>query len=108
MNRIRFSHNWNKKLGCDVFTTIRKKTEEKEAFYNNLIGTEVDIILNDEMAGTGRVEEVRTATYHEVPIEILMTDTGETDLKEIDRIFKGFGIGECDSVLIIVIRKVEI
>ena len=43
MAELKFYQNWNQKLDCDFFTTIRRHTYEKETYYHELQEKEEDI-----------------------------------------------------------------
>ena len=45
MVSIKFQHNWNGKLDNNFFTTIRTYTNEKLAYYQDLIGYKFRVIL---------------------------------------------------------------
>lgn len=59
MTDLIFSYNWNNKLYCKAFTTIRIKNEKKHA-----IGTEYKIKLHPK--GVAGTEELGIATIKDV------------------------------------------
>lgn len=47
MSRIKFIKNWNNKLNCDYFTSVRLKTEKNLGYYHGGLNEEWDVLLND-------------------------------------------------------------
>jgi len=101
---IKFSHNWNNKLACKVFTTIRRWEEEKEKYYQGCVGKTFTVMLSNNKIG----EAVLRAAYPEqisrIPVLILMLDTGMLDLPDILDLFKKFGVK--DKVIVLLFEKV--
>lgn len=50
---VKFSYNWNKKLDCHAFTTIRLYNSAK-----HYKGQSVRILLKDEVLGEGMIHEM--------------------------------------------------
>ena len=105
MNEINFKHNWNNKLNCPIFTTIRKHNRNKEMYYQNQIGNEFKIMLNNKLMGIAVLREVLTITFMNIPKTILRADTGYFEMGKIDMIFKRFGIADPDEILILTFER---
>lgn len=101
MKAIKFSKNWNNKLECDIFTTIRKWTPEKREYYT--IGETFDVILRG--ANHCIAELICTDTYEsllDVPFNTILTDTGSTQPYNI---FRRFRVGLDDPVMVLTFKK---
>ena len=71
MNSITFSYNWNNKLQCKAFTTIRLYSPNKYK-----IGDTYKIILKKECIGAGRIIAIRNFLLIELNDDIAYLDTG--------------------------------
>ncbi|MDP3914357.1 MAG: hypothetical protein Q8R96_11560 [Bacteroidota bacterium] len=75
MERLNFSTNWNKKLDCDTFSTIRLWNPEKHHE-----GREVDIYDKTtnppRFKGRGKYELVSKFKLHQLKPAAAMLDTG--------------------------------
>lgn len=67
---INFEQNFNNKLNCSVFTTIRKSKPY------DLIATDVEIHIQNIKAFIGVIKCQHKLKFKDIPYEILMTDTG--------------------------------
>lgn len=67
---INFEQNFNNKLNCNIFTTIRKSKPY------NLIATDVEIHIQNVKTFTGRIIGQHKLKFKDISYEILMTDTG--------------------------------
>ena len=70
-NNIKFCANWNNKLDCSAFTTIRPKDSERFQ-----IGREYKIILKNTFKKNARIEAIKTIYYHQINEFIAQMDTG--------------------------------
>jgi hypothetical protein len=68
---LKFSYNWNHKLDCDAFTTIRIFNKLK-----HVPGTPVAIKLKEEDKGTGVIKDVRTFMLDNMNSFMAYIDTG--------------------------------
>lgn len=75
MNRINFSHNWNRKLDCNVFSTIRL---HNPAVYSPGKTFEVYETTTKPARFRGRVEVVEVWPFylHQLKPAMAMLDTG--------------------------------
>lgn len=71
MEALSFSYNWNNKLDCKAFTTIRIYNPNK-----HVKGTKVAIWLKSESKGTGTIEEVKPFMLDQLNPFISYLDTG--------------------------------
>lgn len=68
---LKFTYNWNHKLDCDCFTTLRLHNAARDH-----VGTRVQILLKDEDKGTGTIKGVRRFFLHEINEFVARLDTG--------------------------------
>jgi len=97
-NKIKFSKNWNNKLQCRVFTTIRKFDLKKYTWYQSKINEVFDVEVDGITRFQVRLCSVKFGILKNVEPYLLFLDTGED---EPFKIFKKFGIGEEDKVIIL-------
>lgn len=90
--KIKFSRNWNNKLNCNVFSTIRKFNEEKYQYYKDSLYKTFKVMFNNEEFKKAVLVNVGMVTYSNIPMNILAADTGYVVKTDIDTIFKNFGI----------------
>lgn len=105
LRKINFSHNWNNKLRCDIFTTIRRATDDKRIYYEKCNGNDFDILLDGRVYSNARLIKVRTVQLKYVTTEILLFDTGAESIKEAHEVFKKFGVGLDTEVLILTFKR---
>ena len=110
MERLNFSTNWNRKLDCDVFSTIR--LWKPEVHYQ---GREVDIydrsVTPPRFKGRGRYELVSQVLISQLKPAIAMLDTGYS-LEETQNIirtmyYKTMSNIETQPLAYIIIRKIK-
>lgn len=98
MNKISFIKDWNHKLQCRVFTTIRKFDLKKYTWYQSKINE----VFNVEVAGIVRFQvrlcSVKFGQLDKIEPYLLFLDTGAD---EPFKVFKKFGIEEKDKVIIL-------
>lgn len=70
-NIINFSTNWNNKLDCMAFTTIRLRNSNKYQ-----IGKEYKIILKKNFKKNTRIEAIKTIYFNQINEFIAHLDTG--------------------------------
>ena|SRR3990167_5890676 len=98
MNKIKFTKDWNNKLQCRVFTTIRKFDLKKYIYYQNKINEVFDVEVAGIVRFQARLCSVKWENLNEVEPFLLFLDTGEDDPFKI---FKKFGVQEKDKVIIL-------
>lgn len=79
MNQLKFSYNWNNKLDCKAFTTLRLSDRFK-------VGQQYEIILKDESKGIAMVKDVRYTLLNQINEFVARIDTG-------------YSMGECRNIL---------
>jgi len=107
MPTIRFSHNWNKKLDGDVFTTVRKHEPDKCDYYLGCRGQTFTVMLDERKVGEAKLVEVFIQDYYEIPELFLRLDTGMVDMLKVKQLFNNFGIKDNDRCIILLFEKVE-
>jgi hypothetical protein len=71
MNKLNFSFNWNNKLDCKCFTTLRLRNPNKY-----FLNAEFEVFLKDEFKGKVIVTEIRHIKMHDINEFIARLDTG--------------------------------
>jgi hypothetical protein len=86
MNKINFAKNYNNKLNCDYFTTIRLFKEEKWIKYFNWKNNEniISITLNDEEVCKAQVVSLHKGRLLLFSPEVLIQDTGLEERECLD------------------------
>jgi hypothetical protein len=105
MNNIRFIHDWNGKLGNDVFTTIRAYNEPKFRFYSSQIGQRFVIEMNNDPYGYATLVDLDMQLFKDIDPFLLRIDTGLTDMDRVRETFRGFNIYDDTSCLILLFKK---
>lgn len=85
LGKINFSYNWNNKLDCKCFTTLRLTN------YNKYItGLEYEIQLNNQRIKYARIVEIKVFPLDKINEFISRIDTGyskEETIKIINRMY---------------------
>ena len=102
MREIKFSHNWNRKLDNEYFTTIRKATEENYERYYFQVGKLFHVKLGDKTVCKARLIDVYECRFYNIPSSLLIVDTGTESYRDV---FKKFGIEGTDDVIILTFKK---
>lgn len=68
---INFSTNWNNKLDCKAFTTLRLRNPNKY-----VIGKEYNILLNGQLKKRAIIEDMKTIHLSDINEFIARIDTG--------------------------------
>jgi len=105
---IKFSHNWNNKLNCDCFTTIRRWTESKHKYYFESKGKAFNVLLNNIKYGEAVLHDVKVQNINSVDPLILSLDVGNFNHNENLELFKKFGLKSNDTAIILIFRKKKI
>lgn len=81
MEHIHFSKNWNNKLDCEAFTTLRMPNERYKT------GQVFEVTLNDESKGCVRLAEITYINLEDITEYMSRLDTGccAEDCKKIIR-----------------------
>lgn len=99
-NKIKFSHNWNNKLGGKFFTTIRKP--ELFNFYEPRVGEIFDVVLNDQIVCKALLKDATLTNIDKITPELLVIDTGNLDYRNLFEKFHVF-----DACILLLFEKVE-
>ncbi len=103
--QIKFAHNWNNKLECKLFTTIRNWRKDKEEYYKACIGHIFDVMLSNNKIGEAVLRGAFVEDIQDIPVLILMLDTGMTSIPDILKLFKKFGVEE--KVIVLLFERKE-
>lgn len=74
MKKIKFSKNWNNKLDCDYYTTIRVWNPNKYQVNENY-----EIILNDKIKHVATIVDVKKIFFKDINNWISRLDAGLTE-----------------------------
>lgn len=107
MQYIKFAKNWNNKLGCEVFSTIRKADGHKREWYASGHKKVWQIIQSDVVVGYARLEELVFLPEHELSRELKILDTGILDDDERVRLWQKLGIVPEEEVAFLIFRWVN-
>jgi len=105
--KMRFSHNWNNKLDCAVFSTIRKASAWAVTHYSKYLGHVFDIVLHGDKRSEATLIGMKSSPLRDVPDEILWLDTGYPSRQSALDVFRTFGVEEDDEVLQLFFHKVS-
>lgn len=97
MTRITFTKNWNNKLNCNYFTTIRKDT----GYHTQFVGKQYDVILKEKpfcKAKLDRVIQLKDMCDSYLDA-ILKIDTA-LEREDSEKLFKRFGYSPRECVLL--------
>lgn len=101
---IKFSHNWNAKLGSPIFTTFRKFTQEKLDYYRAQKDQPFDVLLDNVKINEATLLQVRRVEMDDMPDALLILDTGLPSRKEALDLFASFGIGDFDFAILLIFK----
>lgn len=78
MREIKFSNNWNKKLNCDYFTTIRIYTKEKFDYYYGLYENKEEVVISikEEEICSAKIVDINVKMLKDIPDFTCITDIG--------------------------------
>lgn len=96
---IDFSEDWNNKLSCNVFSTIRKLTPEKLDLFSANLGAVFDINLKGRKTCEARLIGLKYSRLSDIDDWLLWLDVGVPTRGEALKIFESFGIDEKTDVL---------
>jgi len=109
MNKIKFTKNWNNKLDCDIFSTIRKSTPSKYKYYMKNLYKYFEVELAGHVVTAVKLIYVKKLKWQDIPPYLLMLDTGEENFEKIIKIFKSFygRITINDLFLILLFKRIK-
>jgi hypothetical protein len=103
--KISFSRNWNEKLCCKIFPTVRKRTDDKLDFYGENLGKLFDVFLEQRKIFSAFLIAMKSFRLRDVPLEFLFLDTGCDNRDAVFAIFENYGIQPDDEVLLLFFKK---
>lgn len=101
---IKFSSNWNAKLGSPIFTTLRKFTQEKLDYYRAQKDQLFDVILDGTKINEATLLQVRRVEMDDLLDALLMLDTGLPSRQEALKLFASFGIQPFDYAILLIFK----
>ena len=107
MPKIKFSKNWNNKLNCNLFSTIRKFTEEKAIYYKDNLNRIFEVELDNEVLYNAKLFDVKVCLYNDLEFDFLVYDTGIPSLAVIDRVLSKFGVQEGNNCIVLWFERVQ-
>ncbi len=103
MKELKFSYNWNKKLDCKVFTTLRLTN-----FFD--IGDEIDILLNSKKICVGKIIYKKCININQINDWIAYLDTGYDKIeckKILEKMYKNKNIDwKTQKIYFYLIKKI--
>lgn len=102
MDKMNFSYNWNNKLDCHAFTTLRICNPSK-----HIVGNKVEIILKDKVIGPGTIMAVNRFHLDKINPFISYLDTGYSvdECKKIIRtMYPKVDFLKCQLALILIVK----
>jgi len=102
--KIKFSKNWNNKLNCEFFTTIRKFNKKKYDFYLKYYDVVFDVILKGKKICEAKLVDIEKIKLSEITPALLYIDTGQFHPLDV---FKNFGIKSDDFVILLLFRRCD-
>jgi len=102
--KIKFIHNWNNKLNCKFFTTIRKFSKEKEEYYRKYYNTTFEVLLNDKKVCEAKLINIDVVDFRDIPQQLLLLDVGQFNPQDV---FIKFGIRNKTKVLLLTFMNVK-
>ena len=106
--KINFSHNWNQKLDCDIFTTIRKYDKSKSGYYQP--GDVFDVILCGEFKTQAKLIDKETHIFGDIirwQPELLALDVGLWDVDEVIAVFEKFKINRFTPAMVLKFWRIQ-
>ena len=100
-----FCHNWNNKLDCTVFTTIRKYTPSNWKYYQSLHDRVIDIHVKKLVYCQATLRRFRRCRLRDLDKDLISVDTGISPDKSMV-LFARFGILPDDDAVILTFQKV--
>jgi hypothetical protein len=100
--KLEFSYNWNNKLNCKAFTTLRLYNPDKHR-----TGTPLEIFLKGADLGTGSIQGVKPMMLNDINEYIARIDTGynrEECINIIKRMYPKVDFSKQQMVLLLVVR----
>ncbi len=100
---IKFSYNWNKKLDCHAFTTIRLYNPGK-----HFKGQSVRMLLNGNPIGEGLIHDVSTFYLSKINSFMAFIDTGysvEETIGIIKKMYPKIDFTTTKMVMILIVKE---
>ena len=95
---MRFTNNWNNKLNCSYFTTIRKYTSQKFKYYESKLNKVDAIYIKNVIFCRAKLVRIDICKLSEINIMLKIIDTGTS---EYLKVFDWFGLKDDDKVMLL-------
>jgi len=100
-NKINFVKNWNKKLDCRFFTTIRNANYSN--YYIIRVGEKFTVLLNKKEYCKAILHDANVVKFEDVKTpELFVIDTGELNYNDL---FKKFKLK--DTFVLLLFERIE-
>lgn len=103
---IKFSYNWNNKLACNAFTTLRLRNDAK--YIVDRVG---DAYLKDEHIASVRIVAIKHFTIDKINELVARVDTGysrEETVSIIKRMYKNYNLNwDIQQLSLIMLSKIK-
>lgn len=111
MLKVNFEQNWNKKLDCDIFSTIRMNRPGKEEYYRKNEGNVFEVYVGDKKVCNAELMGIKVQTYSKLIDQdsvLLVIDTGKPYTEAVALINSFYkNIRPDQEFLILVFRRVK-
>ena len=91
MNKIKFSKNWNNKLNCLFFTTIRLATKEKVTYYESNVGNTFEVKVENDVHSKAILKTTSVLKLCELKHQLVFLDAGMNYIDFCDMMKKMYG-----------------
>lgn len=103
IKQLNFSTNWNNKLNCKAFTTIRPYTASKW-----FEGEHVQVMLNKKYQFTAKIVAINSMTLEKINEPLARVDTGYSATECKDIIRKMYNLAETADMRLMTLTLVKI
>ena len=95
---MRFTKNWNNKLECNYFTTIRKYDDSKFFYYEGKLNEIDDIYIGSAIYRSAKLIKIVVCKLSEIDDLLKILDTGTLKYPDV---FSKFGLKDDSKVMIL-------
>ena len=102
MDKMRFTQNWNNKLDCKYFTTIRKYDAAKFAYYDGKLNELDGICIGNENYCSAKLIKIVVCKLSEIDVLLKILDTGTLNYQDV---FSKFGLKDNSEVMVLLYER---
>jgi hypothetical protein len=103
LDKINFSYNWNNKLYCQAYTTLRRYNPNRYK-----IGDTYDIYLNDVYMHKAMLMDIKKMQFHQIDSFVAYIDTGK-DIDEFKSILRSIYKNPQEYIFcLLLLKKIEL